>query len=211
MNSFSNLSQHRHAREGGHLVYCPITDKEESLKAYQTFKNTFSDGAESIRDLKTGWQGGGTTIDEIFLHKERDVWGILHPRPPKSVESQRYWFCFGTGHPEKNTAIVVEINPPHTGINKRLGGIFLKDEDDNIYLAHTGKIGGGRTGIGYDAFATYCQSQKKNILNTKTFIPDLEKDVLVLGNIEDTAIISSISDFTHLVKSFKSHATGGKS
>jgi hypothetical protein len=33
--------------------------------------------------------------------------------------------------------------------------MFVRDADDQIYLAHTGKVGGGRRGIGLRAFRNF--------------------------------------------------------
>jgi hypothetical protein len=52
----------------------------------------------------------------------------------------------------KSLTITVEINPPHEGEDRPVAGLFARDAENRIYLAHTGKVGGGRTGRGSNAF-----------------------------------------------------------
>jgi len=35
-------------------------------------------------------------------------------------------------------SIALEINPPHAGIDKRLGGVFLKGLNGELFLRHSG-------------------------------------------------------------------------
>jgi hypothetical protein len=188
------------------MNYTLVTDRKESQRAFETFKRTFAVDSHVFKDVQRGWQGGGSTIDAIYLHKKYNLWGIINAAPPVSVYRECFWMPFGIGNPEKNAALVVEINPPHEGINKRLGGAFLKDEKGNVYLAHTGKVGGGRKGIGQDSFIRYCEQQKCSFLTCKTFLPDLGKNVFIVGNVEDKKIVQKISEFVHLVHDFKEFA-----
>ena len=55
-------------------------------------------------------------------------------------------------HLDKSNSIVVEINFPFDGINRRIGGAFGKTETGEIVVLHRGKIGGGREGIGKQLF-----------------------------------------------------------
>lgn len=48
--------------------------------------------------------------------------------------------------------ITCEINFPVNGINRRIGGAFLTDSTGDIFVAHRGKIGGGKKGIGKSLF-----------------------------------------------------------
>src|SRR2546426_6326116 len=42
---------------------------------------------------------------------------------------------------------------PKEGINRRCAGLFVRDDDDGaIYFTHSGKVGGGREGVGKSAF-----------------------------------------------------------
>lgn len=69
----------------------------------------------------------------------------------------RYWCAYGTQDPteSKTLSITCEINPPRSGVNRRCGGLFVRDSRGRIYLAHSGKVGGGGTGVGKTAFTAW--------------------------------------------------------
>lgn len=67
----------------------------------------------------------------------------------------RYWNAFGTARPDADAtlAITVEINPPLTGIDRKMAGAFARDPvTRDVYLLHRGRIGGGAEGVGAELF-----------------------------------------------------------
>ena len=58
--------------------------------------------------------------------------------------STRYWNGFGIEKPKENKyhTIICEINFPLKGINCRIAAAFAKDENDDIFVVHRGKLGG---------------------------------------------------------------------
>lgn len=66
----------------------------------------------------------------------------------------RYWNSFGIYQPgQGGLVITVEINIPTTTNSGRVSGFFARDTDTGqVYLMHDGGVGGGRKGIGREAF-----------------------------------------------------------
>lgn len=66
----------------------------------------------------------------------------------------RYWNSFGIYQSgQSGLVITVEINIPTTTNSGRVSGFFARDTDTGeIYLMHDGGVGGGRKGIGREAF-----------------------------------------------------------
>jgi 5-methylcytosine-specific restriction protein A len=58
----------------------------------------------------------------------------------------RCWNGFGLVMPEEARVLplVVEINVPWEGVNRRIGGVFLRGPRGEVYVGHRGRIGGGR-------------------------------------------------------------------
>ena len=124
-------------------------------------------------------------------------------------DDYRNWNAFGL-EPQENRSnnILVEINIPVRGKNRRIGGAFGIDRITNkVLLLHRGKVGGGRPGIGKEAFfewveATYPQRIKTvqdGDRHTKMiFVADLDPDQLLL----------SLLDFIRLTAAFKQQAVG---
>ncbi len=184
-----------------------VTDKEESFKAFEDFKENFSRGALVVKNL-VGWQGGSGEFD-VFVHKALPVWGVLLKKPPKSFNSPRFWLCFGAHLPAKKKmlSITVEINPPHEGVNKRLGDVLLKDDNGEVILAHTGKVGGGRKGIGAASFSQYWKAKTKIDLKS-VVVPELGKEVIIMGHVKSQETIKKIAEFVRTVQDYKASWAG---
>ena len=133
-----------------------VTNRDESKKAFATFKERFARGAHIFPDHGIGYQGGGQQCD-VFWHDALGVWGLFEPR----VVNGRYWICYGLQNPADTSmlTITVETNPPIEGVNRRCAGAFLRDGQGNLYIAHSGNVGGGRKGIGKTAFRAYAQNE----------------------------------------------------
>jgi len=125
-----------------------VTDAQEARHAFEQLVTTFTRGSSrERRDI--GWQGGSDQYD-IYVRMDVGLWGWFEPL------HNRYWCCYGLAEHLKrqsSLSIVVEVNPPLEGTNRRCAGIFLRDpETNNVYLAHTGRVGGGHQGVGRGTF-----------------------------------------------------------
>ena len=128
-----------------------LTARRDSLGAWERFREAFCAGASVVRGCNVGWQGGDIRTD-VYWDERNRIWGVFRSKPPG--ERARFWNCFGVFEPRPGAAldITVEVNPPHDGENRRVGGVFLRDEARRFYVGHSGRIGGGRPGIGLKAF-----------------------------------------------------------
>lgn len=123
-----------------------LTNKQDSHRAFVRLKR------ELERDTKkhqrhVGWQGGNRYLAVRWSPKHH-FWSHLNA----TVDSGRYWCCFGTelGPESRSRSITVELNPRKGGIQRRTAGLFLRDKGQ-VLVGHSGKIGGGRKGIGKGA------------------------------------------------------------
>jgi hypothetical protein len=85
-----------------------------------------------------------------------------------------------------------------------LAGLFARDETKRIYIAHTGRVGGGRAGIGQSAFRKFFQDADWDEIAT----PRGKREALVFGPIDATDFVSQVADFVHRVADFKKYAKG---
>ncbi|MCW4006401.1 MAG: hypothetical protein NWF04_07395 [Candidatus Bathyarchaeota archaeon] len=111
----------------------------------------------------------------------------------------RFWNAFGVGEPKWNKksslSIVCEINPPREGINGSSGGAFAKEEDER-YLLHRGRIGGGKTRITKERF----QEEFKEAL---VRIEGEEKPLAVVSSFNDSKFAENIAAFVKKVYGIK--------
>lgn len=179
------------------MEFRPITNRDESAQAFELFTERFTRGAKVFSDHSIGFQGGGHSCD-VFWHDEPGFWGLFEPR----IVNGRYWICFGLDNPASSSplSITVETNPPIEGINRRCAGVFLRNGEGNLYIGHSGKVGGGRKGIGKSAFREYAKNRSWEHVSW----PNGDRDYIrVIGALEAASLIKSIGEFVNDVAQFK--------
>lgn len=116
--------------------------------------------------------------------KRVEVTSIGHPggqiKHPTVISNGIFWYWAGqSDEPDKNPRylnwfgeldgdgsqnITVETNMPISGIDRRIAGGFARDSStQKIYLTHSGKIGGGHTGVGKDAFLSWLNPRQHEV------------------------------------------------
>ena len=182
-----------------------ITDLGESLRAFDAFRTAFAIGAHPFPNHYVGWQGGSVTVD-VYWHTSIGIWGVFERRPPDEGKgAARFWNCFGVADPSKDSmlSITVEINPPHQGEDRRTASVFLRDEAGRFYVGHSGKVGGGRPGIGQRPFRDFSRHLAWQEITT----PRGVREVVVFGPLKDREFPSMLAPFVHTVAEFKESVT----
>jgi hypothetical protein len=143
---------------------------------------------------------GGTSLTTVYYSKPLDFWMTL------DEITNRYWNCGGIGYPfsDKNLAPHVEINPPLSGIDRRIAGAFLWDEAGVLYLGHSGKVGGGKKGVSKTNFMTYYPAW------STVFSGDREEPMYIIGRLDDNDLPRRIRDFTKRSADFRTLVKHGK-
>jgi hypothetical protein len=179
-----------------------ITNRNESRLAFQMLKESFRKCAEEFPNHLIGWQGGSRRHTAYYLPK-LGIWAVLEGSLPatKKGPRHRFWNCFGLGNPadQNMLTITVEVNPPHEGENRRVAGVFARDTNGHIYVGHTGKIGGGRVGIGQKAFREYLVDKRWCDIE----MPSGRRAALILGPLDAPEFPDQIAKFIHEVADFK--------
>lgn len=90
---------------------------------------------------------GGQAEAEVYTF-EPGIWAAF------LRESNRFWNAFGVSQDpvKRQWSITCEVNPPYDEIDRKIAGCFLVDSNGDLWLAHRGRIGGGREGIGKALF-----------------------------------------------------------
>lgn len=177
----------------------PLTNRAELRDAFVSFANQLKRNAKPLKRY-VGWQGGGG-YHTLYWRRKENIWTLLEP---KEIEN-RYWCCFGIGQPPEqgSQSIICEINPPIKGVDRRLAGIVLKDDSGSLYLAHSGKVGGGRKGIGKNSFLAYWRGE--NVADVVW--PDGGiRSAIVIGRFGGKRLPVQIARFVHEVAKFKKQA-----
>ncbi len=177
-----------------------ITDRRESQRAFEQLAQAFAENAMAFRNHAVGWPGGSKHFD-VYWHASHEIWGTLQPEPPGEKGAGRFWNCFGTADPRREPmlSITVEINPPHQGENRNIGGVFLRNDGGRLFLGHTGKVGGDRPGVSQESFLTFYRDGPWKSVTA----PHGPRRLVIFGPLDSSDFLTQLSDFVHMVAHFK--------
>ena len=179
----------------------PLTDRREIRQALKDMTDVLRRNGEERR-VSVGWRGGSGEFDVLWQPKE-EFWALIKP----DMTTTLYWCAFGTGSPDEydHFGIVVEINPPQEGINRRIAGAFMRDVEGNVYLTHSGKVGGGLKGIGKTEFLKFYRGDNRE---TALWPDGVETEVIVIGRVDSLRLPTHIGHYVHEVERFKATRRG---
>ena len=178
-----------------------ITKRSEVRAAQKRFYKPFQRAKPTWRTL--GMQGHTTQPYEFYWHPNPGLWAVLEDGDDEGMN--RSWNCFGTTNPTEGSgtiAISCEINIPHEGMNRQIAGVFARDAAGTEYIAHTGKIGGGRPGISKTNFVHFLGDE---VAWSDIYWPDVPKPMrcIVISALDDPDLIKNVHSFVRAVKAFK--------
>ena len=119
----------------------------------------------------------------------------------------RNWNAFGAGPPSLRGSnnISVEVNVALHRADRRVGGLFARDETGNTVLLHRGRIGGGAEGVGQEEFMRWYSMQYPE---TKVSFSDPSRDgeveaAILVAELHSSEFVSQIESFVDSVRRFK--------
>lgn len=144
-----------------------------------------------------GYPGGGVGEVEISTNDDFWYWPSIDERSDKSP---RFLNWFGMVNDQKSLNITVELNIPIAGINNRVASFFAMDPvSQTSYLIHTGKVGGGKEGVGKYAFLSYLNAKLVKVIDSK----GNTKQGMILMAIHEEASIAVLLKYIRSVVKFK--------
>jgi len=164
-----------------------VSDEKKISSLQRKFKEKLEKMAIWSNQI-TVWVGENVVV-KAYYSSELGIWFAF------GEVKNRYWNIFGLGRPKLtgSNSIVVEINFPFKGIDRRIAGVFLKD-NGRILVCHRGRIGGGRPDVGYRTFWDEYKGETKT-LNGERFA--------VIGDIDSNDFLERVKDFVVEVNRIK--------
>jgi hypothetical protein len=176
-----------------------ISDENEIVILNARFQNRLYQHYIERINCRVGYPGGSFQGD-VYYSPASNLWfGHLD-----NVNS--FWNGFGHGEPIdwNSNSISAEINFPKVGINRRIGGVFARDDDGNILVLHRGKIGGGKAGIGKRFFMDHFSGDFVTAIDG-----DRETRFCLVGDLFTNDFHDQIASFIESVRSVKSLISSG--
>lgn len=111
------------------MVYTAVESPREATDALAIWRKSFAKGAKRL-----AW--GSKTV---LWHEPLGVWGFFG-ETVRTDGSLREWNVFGEIPHVFKENMVVEINPPRSGANLNLQGVFATDTGGRRWLLHQGRM-----------------------------------------------------------------------
>ncbi len=202
----------------------PVQKRVQHMEAKKLLVKKLKLGCKECKGKVLGFQGGNIKCN-VWWNKKHDFWYYLESdkgkKPGYTVNRSsnnsvlkrkakkripRTVLFLGQGNPnfKKNLSITVEINMPMDSLSRQVAGCFLVDSKGEFYIGHSGKIGGGRKGIGRAAFAGWYSQPSYSVdwegkirellfcfkIKSKGFQEELKKYVSKVEEFKEIAIIN---------------------
>ena len=173
-------------------VLSVVEDESEIRKCQDLFLNSIIKHSEETFDIKVGFPGGQDDEEETYWSNELGMW-----MQPIEIEGSRYWHGFGLEkpNPKKSSTIICEINFPIKGINRRVAGVIAKDNNENYYILHRGKLGGNYSKTNFE------ESYK----GEWTLVQDGDRKtrMVLIGKLNDSNLPYNVRDFVKEIYEIK--------
>jgi len=185
------------------MTLMPLTERHEIEMAYPKVTERLKAGMQAF-DRKIGFHGGYKQ-EKVYGRDGLGFWWLLN----RTVAGDRWWCCYGIENPRHRDmlSITVETNFPSEGVNRRISGLFVKDDAGQVYITHSGKVGGGRSGIGKEAFWKSCGGEQVETVQW----PDGQKSrTIVISPVDSEHLPAHIARLVPEVARFKAAAASGK-
>jgi len=163
-------------------------------------------GVLKLQGARTiGFPGGNVELPLYSAGKGR-LW-VAFGGLTDGAAVPRYWNAFGVYQPDQPAqSISVEINIPINSNSGQIAGFFAEDrETGDIFLIHSGRVGGGRPGIGKSAFLVWSKAKLIEVADESGSI----RTGIAVGKLHDADLSDRIWTFARSVQSFKDRAATG--
>ena len=182
-----------------------ISSQKEITHCQRLLKKELVYSLRVTKRLTLGHLGGYFEND---VHIGDQLWYSNFTLKNSDETVPRHWNGFGIeerkgGH----QIIVVEINPPLRGIDRRVSGAFGKDDSqDRYYLLHRGGVGGGKKGIGKESFRSWYRGAWIKLYDEN----EKYDEVILVGPLGTGELIGPLRTFVHEVADYKREISEGK-
>lgn len=179
-----------------------VEDRKQKTACQKRLMELLSRAWRKQEVRQIAWRPGSR--EATVAHDGRYWFGSV--RLSKGEKTPRHWNAFGTYSETGNLVITVEVNIPTDSNSNRVAGFFATDpQTGNAYLMHDGGIGGGRPGIGREAFLQWSRDRLVPVERSNGTL----RYGLIVAPLRAAGIGSGMERFIVKVAEFKGLAAAG--
>jgi hypothetical protein len=163
-----------------------------------TLKRTLRGQLKSQGLRNIGFPGGNVSL-RLFSNGPDELWVAFRESDDDAIP--KFWNACGVFDPQRHSQnITVEMNIPIASNSALVAGFFARDpETDHVYLMHDGSIGGGKAGVGRNAFLAWSKEPVESVSGGAGAV----RAGIVIGRVDSVDIVSRLWRFVKLVRDFK--------
>lgn len=186
------------------LILTVVESKPDRARLQRQLEAQIKNNLQNRGDHNIGFPGGNANAD-LYSNGHGQLWAAFDNLSDAAIPKR--WNAFGIYNSDtRSQEIAVEINIPTDVPSGRIAGFFAKDiATGHEYLMHGGRIGGGKPGVGKQAFLTHSKLQLYNAEQ-----PDsASREGIIIGRIDQSDLTSRIWSFVQQVSEFKKAVRNG--
>lgn len=143
-------------------MFIMLESRTEISAAHKSLKAMLEAQSDGTVKRTIGYPGGSTPDQWLNTFGDQWFWSGKTSKQDQSARRSLNWFGFYSDN--TGVDITVEINTVPDGRNDRIGGFFARHpETGAIYLFHSARVGGGRRGVGKEAFLAWSGHQPQHV------------------------------------------------
>lgn len=182
-----------------------IANSKEKRSAQRELERQLKQQLEAEGDLNIGHRGGNFQWP-VHSNGPGKLWGAFGDAPSDSPVP-RFWNGFGVFDPASSQTIVVEINIATASNHESVAGFYARDvSTGDIFLMHSGKIGGGKPGVGKSLFLEWSPAELVKAYKDEGGY----REGLIVGRVNSADIAARIWRFVCDVRAFKKAVDAGE-
>lgn len=184
-----------------------VSDAKAKKETLARLKDRLKGELENKGNRNIGFPGGNFNRT-IYSAADGNLWAAFGPASSEEHRVARYWNGFGVFNSSGTSqTIVVEINIPSETNSEQVAGFFAEDGiSGDVFLMHSGKVGGGRPGIGKKAFLAWTKLKTTEVVDSRGSV----RTGIAIARLEDSDLADRIWQFVKTVDSFKKLAASGE-
>jgi len=181
------------------MTYTSIQHLGDLARANQIILNALQKQTTKIyKNKRLVFRPAALKTDVHWLERHQIWFAALEKR-------DHYLILTGVTHPDsrKSIRITLELNVPKKPDHGR-AGLLLRTNPNQLFLAHTGRVGGGVSGINRTTFLADSLRRGRKLISY-----DNDRTAVLISPIKAPDLVLRISDFVKEVAEFKTSARTG--
>lgn len=179
-------------------MFIMLESRTDIAAAQNSLKSTLEAQSDKTVKRTIGYPGGHTPDQWLSAFGNQWFWSGKTSKQDPSARRSLNWFGFYSD--EAGVDITVEINTVPEGLNNRIGGFFARHSETGVvYLFHSARVGGGRKGVGKEAFLAWSAHEPQHV----TTADGGSREGVLVGPVSGKGASRSILRYVQSVADFK--------